>query len=190
MEFFNTNGGDYMNFEFSDNCGEFEMSNSNTVLPKNELIKLKEKKSSAIDFDFYGLEFYIVSKKFLALCDSLNISYSSEQCTIVFKENKFEEFYFFAPTICHSIIDESKSIFEVDEFSTSENQKKYSLIEKFVPIENIQQNLLYCTDIEKVVCSELFKSHAEKTLKNIRFTEIESYIHDPFHKYSGKFGNL
>lgn len=190
MEFVDADGCDYMNFEFSENCEAFNNADRNIVFPKNEKIKLKERKVTAINFDFYGLEFYIASDRFLSLCDNFDIPYISEKCTILFKGNEFKNFYFFSPKNRCSIIDEGKSIFEVDEFSTDTKYKHYSLIEKLVPRKNLNQKLFYCTDIDRIVCADLFRESASKDIKNIKFTKIDNYIYDPFHKYSGKFGNL
>jgi hypothetical protein len=129
---------------------------------------------------------YIASDTFLKMCDSVGAKYFSVPVQMFFqgKKNPDKGFNFFCVTSRLSILDRKRSNYELAASGLSNPNMLpiYERISKFVVKDGIVDNLFFCEEIKKVVCSKIFKEEFEsRGLQGVSFTSIDdSYVFAPW----------
>jgi hypothetical protein len=152
-----------------------------------------DKDVRGIDFDFYGEQSYLVSDRFLALSEDLQVDFRSVPVKIVMPDGKSSKnkYSYFLPATYISLLDQEKSSYAVDvNVETGElladklfpGQPVYEKIDRFFAKNISTPNLFVCTEILQLVCTNRFRKEVEEQgLKGIRFTTLdETYVYDPW----------
>lgn len=140
----------------------------------------------------YFLDDDIVSSDLVKMCQSLNIAFLSVPLDIVLNGRKYpsKNYSLFYLKKYISILDVKESSYEISrdldsgKLNTPQemglDKVYYEKITNFVIKKDINEDLFFCTDIIKPVCSEKFKSlFQEKCFSGINFIPIDSsYSYD------------
>lgn len=142
-------------------------------------------KASKLDGDFLPEDF-LASIEFINLCNKLNVKHIQIPVDLKLYRDKTPEkkyFLFFMLTYLDAL-DEEKSEFIVSvDINTGKpntpegrglERTYYEKIDKFYVKDDISENLFFCREISKPVCSNKFKEKYESlNLKGIKFTAID-----------------
>lgn len=133
---------------------------------------------------------FIASKNFVQLCESLEAEFVSIPIDLVTARNvkTVKNYYFFCVTGRSAILDKDASQFELmDERLLSPRDERgsfdvFSRIDRFVIKEDFKEDLIYCEEIKRIVCSINFKAKFEELgLTGLNFTEInEGFVYAPW----------
>ena len=147
-------------------------------------------KLEALNFDFYQVGTYYVSRKFLDVCDALNASYRAIPLEISLGGNtRKNEFFIFLPGESLSALDNVRSVYEVSkDIETGRivdsplypDAVSIDSIDSFVVSEDVESDIFRCQETLELFCSERFRL-AATGLKGISFLEVdEAYRYDPW----------
>lgn len=164
---------------------EFDPRAENTIINREYKFSILDRSIKSLDIDFLGFPHNIVSRRFLELCDSLNVKYRSVPVKLQFSEGPMlsSNFFIFIPLDAVELLDQSGSEYSLEsDLSSGEpvfnryhpNVPVYSWIKSFSTKNNIQEDFFICLELMKWVCSEKFKVLAESKLVGLNFTPINS----------------
>lgn len=177
------------------NCDEFEWG---SFEPNPAAIEIKnnyslelsgfEMELNDLEFDYYQVGDIYVSKRFLDVCDKLNVKYRAVPLEITYKgASRKDDFFIFLPGESLAALDKSRSIYEVSrdintglaiESPIFPGSMSIDSISRFVLSPTLRADIFRCQETLELFCSESFKS-AAVGLKGISFEEIdERYVYD------------
>nr|WP_178088929.1 DUF1629 domain-containing protein [Pseudomonas quercus] len=130
---------------------------------------------------------FLVSKKFLEICEKLNCSYVCRPVELIIKGKASGlEYFFFIASQRLMAMDLENSKFTIDQNPKIEEQRlngpSYEKIEKLSIIAGVNSDLFYFEEIKEVVCSSFFRDQClDKKVSGLDFVKIDdSYQYSPW----------
>jgi hypothetical protein len=173
---------------------EFETDEPNPLnLTINERYKLEltDRDVKSLNFDYYGNEPKLVSKKFLELCDELGVKFRAIEIDVKLatKGRPTYIYYIFLPGDSISLLNTEDSEFTVERIvETGEPMTNnrhpstpiYSRIDRFSVKDIKTPPLFFCVEILQLVCTDEFRARAlHLQLNGMSWVPIdESYVYD------------
>lgn len=186
----------YLSGEFNQTAWEwapYEQNPESLTINNNYVFSVFDKNIDSADFDFYGLDDYYVSSKFIDICNQLGVRFRPIPMEIIFSENRkaLKDYFIFLPAENYALLDTEKSEFKIDlDLATGKplingvfgDSYVYSWIKKFVPVDGVGHHLFRCKETMDLFCSRRFKEAAESNdLRGLRFVPIDQhYRYDPW----------
>lgn len=177
------------------NCDEFEWD---SFEPNPMALRIKNKYSlelsglemalNDLDFDFYQVGETYVSRRFLDVCDKLEVKYKAVPLEISYRGDfRSDDFFIFLPGESLAALDKTKSIFEVSkdmdtgieiESPIYPGSVSFDNIKSFVVSPAVKADVFRCQETLELFCSDKFKS-AAGSLKGVAFERVdEHYAYD------------
>jgi|SRR5471030_962869 len=186
----------YLSGEFNQRSWEwapYEQNPDSVTINNNYIFSISDKNISSVDFDFYGLDDYYVSSRFIDVCNKLGVRFRPVPMKIIFSDNRktSKDYFIFLPAESSALLDTEKSEFKIDQdLATGKplingifgDSYVYSWVKKFVPVVGVGLHLFRCKETMDLFCSREFKEASESNdLLGLRFVPIDqNYRYDPW----------
>jgi len=148
------------------------------VLPEfNQVVKNPERSEFADSYEMEAglekfevdviFEQYIASSAFVSMCETLRCSFINIplKISLLGRTKTKKDYRFFCVLSRCSLLDVENSVFtRMDERLLKPSEERegmppvYDRIDKFVPRENVVDDLFYCEELKQMVCSSAFKA--------------------------------
>lgn len=167
-------------FDLPENTPAVEMFESNYRLAA---------KIDTLDVDIL-VDDFLASSNFLELCNSFAVDYLSVPVDVELDggQKPSKGYNFFCVAARKEILDEEMSIFALmdDRLLRPKSERGdlpvYDRIDKFVIADGVEDDLFYCEEIKRTVCSAAFKAKfMAMKLTGLNFISIdENYVYAPW----------
>lgn len=170
----------------------FETKPNDVTIVKDYEFTVTDREIKSLEFDFYGAHTKFASRKFLKICDDLNVKYRAIPLKFIVRKKEVDKEYFiFLPVDHLPLMDKETSTFtEARDAETGEllvnkiysDQVLYNDITKFITSKEIFPHVFQCSEILELVCTREFMQIAmERDLKCIDFIPIDAnFKFDPW----------
>ncbi|KPG94941.1 hypothetical protein AEQ67_22645 [Pseudomonas sp. RIT-PI-q] len=175
---------------------EFDPSAEQVMINREYKFNILDRSIKSLCVDFLGSPHNIVSKRFLEVCDGLNVSYRAVPVELNLTQNNPPrgDYFIFIPLDSVALLEQSGSEYALEsDLSSGEpvfnryhpEVPVYSWIKIFATKKNVQQDFFVCIELMKWVCSEGFKKRAENNLVGLSFKPIDiEFSFDPWGEMS------
>lgn len=171
----------------------FALEPEKLVIAKTYTYTVTSPNIKQLDFDFYGTSHPIVSDRFVAVCEALQVKFRTVPLSMILDGEAVTapQYFMFLPGEYRYILDTARSTFKDDiDYDTGElahnmafpGGMSHAWIKHFAVLPDSTPHLFWCADLMAVVVARAFKEKAEEArLVCLEFEPIdENFRYDPW----------